>query len=223
MPRLHRENTLPGFLAATAAGADGWELDVHGTSDGVVVVHHDAVLPSMSGALAGISIATLTWADLVNIRVGAAGETIPTLDAVLAAADDAAVYVEVKARGIETAVIACLARHPDSTVAVHSFDHRIAKYIREAMPRMPLGVPVGILTDSYLVDAPHALLAAGARDFWPHRDMVDEALVNAIHAVGGRVIVWTVNNLDDARRFATMGVDSLCSDVVDDLRRGLFE
>ena len=43
MPRRLRENTLPSFAAALAAGADGIELDVHATSDGVVVVHHDAV------------------------------------------------------------------------------------------------------------------------------------------------------------------------------------
>ena len=42
MPRRERENTLPSFAAALAAGADGIELDVHCTADGVVVVHHDA-------------------------------------------------------------------------------------------------------------------------------------------------------------------------------------
>src|SRR5690349_17048621 len=49
MPRLARENTLPSFALALEAGADGLELDVHATRDGVVVVHHDAVL---SGGLA---------------------------------------------------------------------------------------------------------------------------------------------------------------------------
>jgi glycerophosphoryl diester phosphodiesterase len=218
LPRRHRENTLPGFVAATAAGADGWELDVHATRDGVVVVHHDPVLPAASGALAGAAIASLDWQALQEATVGAAGEHIPTLDAVLQAAGATTqVYVEVKARGIETQVQACLARHPDVRTAVHSFDHRIAHRIGTAGGE----VPVGILLDSYLMDPVHALRAAGARDLWPHREMVDAALVDAVHAVGARVIVWTVNDPAMARQLAAIGVDGLCSDVVDELRVAL--
>lgn len=217
MPRRHRENTLPGFLAAIEAGASGWELDVHGTRDGVVVVHHDPVLPSWAGSLAGQAIATLDWSTLAAATVGPAGEPMPSLDAVLdAAGAEITVYVEVKARGIDAPVSECLARHPDCRAAVHSFDHRIAKSIHALSARS-----TGILTDSYLIDAAHALRAADARDFWPHREMVDQALVDAIHAAGGRVIVWTVNDVSDARRLWHLGVDGLCSDVVDELRDAL--
>jgi glycerophosphoryl diester phosphodiesterase len=41
----HRENTLEAFAAARALGADAVELDVRRSSDGVVVVHHDAAVP----------------------------------------------------------------------------------------------------------------------------------------------------------------------------------
>jgi glycerophosphoryl diester phosphodiesterase len=216
MPRRHRENTLPGFLAATAAGADGWELDVHATRDGVVVVHHDPTLPAAAGRLAGARIAETDWQELAEATVGAASERIPSLETVLAAAGSATtVYVEVKARGIEAAVEACLSRYPGTPSAVHSFDHRIAQRIRQSSA---VSVPVGILTDSYLIDAVHALQAAGARDYWPNREMVDRPLVDAIHAVGGQVIVWTVNDVAQARWLADIGVDALCSDVVDELR-----
>ncbi|MBC7843569.1 MAG: glycerophosphodiester phosphodiesterase [Gemmatimonadaceae bacterium] len=214
MPRRHRENTLPGFLAAIEAGATGWELDVHATRDGVVIVHHDPVLPSWAEILAGRAIVSLDWSDLAAATVGPAGEVIPTLDAVLdAAGPELTVYVEVKARGIETPVVECLARHPDRRAAVHSFDHRVAKSIHARSAR-----PAGVLTDSYLIDAAHALRMADARDFWPHREIVDQALVDAIHAAGGRVIAWTVNDLAEARRLCRLGVDGLCSDVVDELR-----
>lgn len=220
LPRRHRENTLPGFLAATAAGADGWELDVHATRDGVVVVHHDPMLPAVSGALAGVAIAALDWLQVAEVVVGQAGERIPKLDAVLVAAGlRTAVYVEVKARGIDEAVLACLARHPGAGAAVHSFDHRVAHRIATAAP----GIPVGVLTDSYLMDSVHALRAANARDYWPHRDVVDAALVEAIHAAGGRVVVWTVNDPQQARHLADLGVDALCTDVVDTLRAALAD
>lgn len=220
MPRRHRENTLPGFLAATAAGADGWELDVHLTRDGVVVVHHDPVLPAAAGGLAGATIAEREWGELSAAVVGGAGEHMPSLDEVLsAAAPPITVYVEVKARGIEQAVLACLARHPTVRTAVHSFDHRVARRIHDADPQ----VPVGILVDSYLLDAPHALRSAAARDYWPHREMVDAALVGSIHDAGGRVIVWTVNDPAQARALARVGVDALCTDVVDELRASLTQ
>ena len=38
---LFPENTLASFEAAIKLGSDGIELDVHLTSDGVIVVHHD--------------------------------------------------------------------------------------------------------------------------------------------------------------------------------------
>ena len=218
MPRTHRENTLAGFLAAAAAGADGWELDVHGSRDGVVVVHHDPMLPSFAGKLAGSLIADVDWSVLAEATIGPSGERMPSLDAVLAAATPPTIVcVEIKARAIEPLVLASLGRYPGTACAIHSFDHRVARRIHDAAGH----VPVGILVDSYLVDAPHALAAAGARDYWAHREMVDQALVDAIHAADGRVIVWTVNESADARRLAALGVDALCSDVVDDLRTAL--
>jgi len=217
-PRQHCENTLPGFLAASRAGADGWELDVHATRDGVIVVHHDPILPAAAGRSAGAALAAMDWTTLQNVSVGLHGERIPSLDQVLdAAGATTTVYVEVKARGIEGAVLDCLARHRSTPVAVHSFDHRVAQRIHAADP----SVPVGILSDSYLVDTAHAIRSAGARDFWPHRDMVDRALVDAVHEAGGRVIVWTVNDPAQARALATLGVDGLCTDVVDEISSAL--
>ena len=41
---LAPENTLAAFANGLALGADGLELDVHLSRDGVVVVHHDRTL-----------------------------------------------------------------------------------------------------------------------------------------------------------------------------------
>src|SRR4249919_2745588 len=40
--RLAQENTLTAFEMAVISGADGVELDVRRSVDGVLVVHHDA-------------------------------------------------------------------------------------------------------------------------------------------------------------------------------------
>ena len=42
--KIGPENTITAFDRGLAAGADGLELDVHLSRDGIVVVHHDRLL-----------------------------------------------------------------------------------------------------------------------------------------------------------------------------------
>lgn len=211
-PRERPENTLASFLRALDLGADAVELDVHATRDGVVVVHHDFIprADSSAAALRGRPIAELTAAELEAFRV--AGEPIPTLAAVLEAIGSrATVYVEIKGRDIEEPVMAMMQRVPSARhVAVHSFDHRAVVRARAFHP----GIAAGILLASYLIDPAGALRAAGARDYWQEGSMIDADLVDAVHAANGRVIAWTVNDPEHARRLASMGVDAICTDVL---------
>ena len=211
-PRERPENTLASFLRALDLGADAVELDVHATSDGVVVVHHDFIPRADSNVarLRGRPIAALTAAELETFQVS--GEPIPTLTAVLEAVGSrATVYVEIKGRDIEAAVVATIASVRSAQhVAVHSFDHRAVVRARAIQPKLPSG----ILSASYLIDPQGALRAANARDYWQEASMLDEALVDAVHAGEGRVIAWTVNDPEHARRLASMGVDGICTDVL---------
>jgi glycerophosphoryl diester phosphodiesterase len=181
---------------------------VHATRDGIVVVHHDAATNSRPGDSGpALTIADSTLAMLRTISIG--GGTIPTLDDVLAAIPaDGTAYVEVKARGIEEAVVAGLrARRVRS--AVHSFDHRIARRVRELAPE----IAVGILQTSYPVNLVQPMRDAGARDLWQHWELLDSSLIERVHADGGRVIAWTVNDPDVAGRLIDWGIDGICSDV----------
>ena len=211
-PRERPENTLASFLRALDLGADAVELDVHATRDGVVVVHHDFVprAESSVGALKSRPIAELTAAELETFRVG--DEPIPTLAAVLEALGSrATVYVEIKGRDIEEAVIETIVSAPSATrVAVHSFDHRAVVRARAIRP----GIATGVLSASYLIDPGNALRAAQARDYWQEGSMIDETLVDAVHSANGRVIAWTVNEPEHARRLASLGVDGICTDVL---------
>jgi glycerophosphoryl diester phosphodiesterase len=49
---------------------------------------------------------------------------------------------------------------------------------------------------------------------------VEPALVAAVHAAGGRVIPWTVNETRQAQALAAIGVDALCGDDVNLLLTG---
>ena len=211
-PRRQRENTLPSFRQAFADGAVAVELDVHGTTDGVVVVHHDHATNSRVGDSGPVLVlARSTLVELQSVLVG--GERIPTLNEALAVAPlDATVYVEVKASGIEEPVVAAI-RSSGRSHAVHSFDHRIARNIHRLAP----DIPVGILQTSYPIDPTRPLLDAGARDLWQHWELIDESLIERVHVHGGRVIAWTVNDPAVAERLVGWGIDGICSDMPGDM------
>ena len=203
------ENSIPAFVAALDAGADGVELDIHSSADGVLFVHHDSGIAGPDGS---VPIGALDSKEIAKIRLD--GDiAIPTLDATLEAIGTrAAVYIEVKAVGTENDLMRCLRRHTQNidAYAVHSFDHRTIKRMIELMP----SVRTGILQVSYLIDSCRAMRAAGAADLWQHAEFIDPALVIDVHACGGRVIAWTPNSETDWKRLHDAGVDAVCTDNI---------
>lgn len=215
--RERPENTLAAFTRAIELGADAIELDVHATRNGIVVVHHDAVPRATPDdpALAGTPIAGLSLKELKMFSV-APNTGIPTLAHTLRhVAAPMRLYVEVKGRGIERLVVETIrAAHAESRCAVHAFDHRVIPRVRAIAP----GLSTGILTASYLLDPVHALRASEAGDYWIWWEHADRATCDAIHAAGGRVIAWTVNDVAAAHELVEYGVDALCTDDVAAMR-----
>ena len=207
----HPENTIGAVLAAAAEGAEGVEIDVHATSDGWIVVHHD-FFPRGTVAdrrLAARPIADLTFPELQQFDLGG-GERIPSLtDLLKALGGRARLYVEIKGRGCDEALADVL--RGAGNVAIHSFDHRCIERFAELAPALDRGV----LQGSYMLDNCIALRSASATDLWQHHELIDAALVTEIHGCGGRVIAWTANEEHEWDRLAAAGVDAICTDRVD--------
>lgn len=210
------ENTLPAFTRAVELGADGVELDVHLTADGVLVVHHDAVPHDPpSSALANRGICSLTFEELGRFRVG--GEAIPTLDAVIRAVSGRAiVYCELKGPDTAKAAVALLERL-GAGAAVHSFDHRQIAEARRIAP----AVGRGVLEASYHVAPTFSMESVDAGYLWMAAELIDRALVDAVHARQGRISAWTVDAPDEMLRLSQLGVDALCTNDVALCRRVL--
>jgi glycerophosphoryl diester phosphodiesterase len=203
MPRLARENTLPSFELAIDAGADGLELDVHATMDGVIVVHHDPDLRT------GPRIDSITLAELRR-HEAAPGVPIPTLEELCALVRGrVTLFVELKGAGIERAVLDVLAGY-GGPVALHSFDHAMIRRAARLNPEIRLG----ILFEEAPLQVARSMAETGALDVWPHWRLVTEELVATVHEAGGRVIPWTVNDQGRAQALASLGVDGLCGDDV---------
>ena len=179
---------------------------MHLTSDRQLVVHHDPVV--REGPLPS-AIRSLTLAEARAFLVR--GEPIPTLAEVigLLLASGTRLYCELKGVGTAPAAVEALQGLGD-LAAVHSFDHRMVMEARGLAP----GLARGVLESSYHRDPCSSLRDVGARDLWQHEALIDQALVDAVHAAGGRVIAWTVNDPARARELAAFGVDGLCTDDV---------
>ena len=207
MPLRAPENTLASFALALASGADGIELDVHMTADGAVVVHHDPELAD------GTALALVTLTELAEHESSAA-RGIPTLQQVCGLVKGRAeLFVEIKGPGIEREVVAVLASY-DGPFAIHSFDHDLIRRVST----MNTGFRLGILVDDVETDVRAAMAAAGALDAWPHYPLVTPSMVGAVHSEAGRVLPWTVNDPEEARRLVALGVDGICTDDVMILR-----
>ena len=188
---------------------------MHSTEDGIILVHHDAELPGI-GPIGHLAYTQVMGYCLPN------GETIPTLPEVLNLLGDIDVYVEVKTLSapFDEALLSVLDQGPvPGRYAVHSFDHRIVARLGARRPSLKRG----ILLSSYPLDPIPLLTAAGATTLWQDQRLIDQAIVDALHSAGHRLVAWTVNQPADAIRLAGLGVDGLCGNHPDKLRTTLSQ
>jgi glycerophosphoryl diester phosphodiesterase len=208
---LEVENSLAAFRAAAALGADAVELDVHATADGQLVVHHDEMIGRHHVAHCSLR--------EVREHLLPDGEPVPTLAEALAAIVPAMIaFVEVKslAPRWDAQLLAAIDGCPDpGRVRVHAFDHRIIRRLGILRPELPRGV----LSASYPVHPMRMLEDADASALWQHAPLVDAALVEAVHAGGGVVYAWTVDDPGRMRELLAAGVDGLCSNHPDVARK----
>ena len=204
-------NSLAAFREAARQGADGVELDVRTSADGVLMVHHDPEVPGV-GPIEELGLARLREGRLAN------GEPIPTLSEALAVLPGLEVWIELKS--LPAAADATLFRAIDQSpvpgrCAVHSFDHRIIRRLGTVRPELPRGV----LSTSYPVDPVEQLRSAGANTLWQDWHLIDAELVQTVHRGGAAVIAWTVNDRTLAQRLRALGVDGLCGDFPERLKQ----
>jgi glycerophosphoryl diester phosphodiesterase len=204
----HPENTLLAFTCALAMGVAGIELDLHGSLDGVPVVIHDGDLARTTNGTGAVADTPLT--TLRSLDAGR-GDRIPTLGEVLALAGDRVhLDIEVKAPGIEHAVLAALADAPRARWAISSFDWDILCAFRRLSPAelWPLAEEwsADLVAVAHELDSAAVALFAGA---------YDETSATALAAAGLKVMVWTVNDVAEAKRVRRLGAFALCSDVPD--------
>jgi len=212
---LAPENTIAAFDNGLALGADGLELDVHLSRDGVVVVHHDRTL-NRTTTLAG-PVAARSADELARVNV-------PALADVLARYPDVRIIVEMKENRAELAAATIeVIRRAGAVerVCLGSFGRRVLRAARAIEP--------SIATSAAREEVRWWLYRSWCR--WPvarvaysgfqvpevsgATRVVSRRFVDYAHRAGLGVQVWTVDEEADARRLLGWGVDALITDRPD--------
>ncbi len=225
--RLAPENTLAAMRVGASHGYRMFEFDVKSSGDGVLLAMHDALVDrttDASGRVAG-----MRWGELARLDAGAwhspafAGEAIPTF-ARLAAwliANRLHANVEIKpcpGREAETGAAVALEaralwREVEVPPLLSSFSARALEAARAAAPELPRA----LLVHGLEPDWPQRCAALGCVALDADHRELDAAAIRRAHAAGLRVLCYTVNDPDRARRLFDWGLDALITDAVDSI------
>ncbi|MPY96945.1 MAG: glycerophosphodiester phosphodiesterase [Actinophytocola sp.] len=224
------ENSLPAFHRAADEGYHHIETDVHATSDGVVVVHHDDTLDRTTDRTGSIN--TLTWSDARRAKI-AGREPVSRLEDVLEELPNAHFNVDIKTDAAVEPFLRTIRRcNAVDRVAAASFSARRLARIRrlggpqlvQAMDPVSAGV---VWATSKIPLVPIGFLAKGAMAQVPLRQgrlsVVSPAFVRRAHRMGAEVHVWTVDDAPTMRSLLDIGVDGIITDRPDILRMVLRE
>ena len=240
--RLAPENTIEAFRGAVEDwAADVLEMDVRLTSDGRVVVIHDATLDRTTDGTGAV--ARTPWPELRELDAGyhfvdldgersfrGKGVRVPLFEEVLDAFPKTRLNVESKAPEAAGPLVDLIesrgARHRVLVAAEYEPTRRDARGYRG-----PWGASRSHVAPFWLLfrvplawrwAVPRADAFQVPETTGPLR-VVTPAFVAAAHRANIPVHVWTVDDPDDMRRLLDWGVDGIQTDRPDVLARVLTE
>ena len=196
------ENTLEAFRLAMDMGADGFELDVHLSRDGELIVMHDETVDRTtdgSGQIQSFTLKELKRLDASNGMPQYTGAKIPTLGELYDLIRDTRhlVNVEIKTDqivypGIAEKVLKLeQEKGMEGRILYSSFNHYTLQELRQIKP----DVMYGILYSDGLFEPWKYAKSIGAQYIHPHwRTLLYPGMIEGSLAAGIGVNPWTVND-----------------------------
>ncbi len=209
------ENTLAALEWSIREGAAMAEIDVQQTRDGVLIVLHDSNFRRVAGL--DQTVWETDWATVRTLDAGShfspdfAGERIPSLDEMLAAAKDRIqLMIELKATGHETALVEqtiarIRAAGMERQCVVASMDPELLRESKELAPEIAT-VYITIMAFSDRYDLPYV------DGYSVETGFLNAELVAQLHAEGKAVYAWTANSEEGMLKIIRMGADGLVTD-----------
>jgi glycerophosphoryl diester phosphodiesterase len=227
------ENTLPSFRRALADGVDVFELDVHATRDGEVVILHD---PTLERTTDGVGrVAALSFAELAQLDAGhgfstdggrtfpfrGQGIRVPRLTELVREFPEIPLNIEIKSEGeaVVTAVVQ-IVRAARARIVLAAEHDSIMQAIRAAAPELPTSLAtlevadfIGALQAGREPTIPAGAVALQIPPRYGDTTLVDATSVAAAHRLGAEIHVWTINDPAEARRLLALGCDGIMTDL----------
>ena len=200
------ENTLEAFSKAGSKGADGVELDVYTSKDGVQVIHHDKYFTANGRRY---YIARCTLAELKKAK-----PELCTLDEALEviSAGGLDLWLEMKPNADAAACVKAVKRWgmAERTTYYSFYLDRL-----EGVRRADGSAKLGYLFASVPKDLSGIVSGLRLSGLGPGAGCVTRALLDEWHAAGLTVGVWTPNEIMQIKALRDMGVDVICTDYPD--------
>lgn len=224
------ENTLPAFKLAADMGADGVELDIQQTKDGVIVICHDETIDRTSngaGWLKDFTFDELRALDFSNGNAAYEGVKIPTMEEVfdLLAPTGLIINIEIKTGivfydRIEENILELVKRKGwEDRVIYSSFNHYSVCKIKKLNPE----AKVGLLYADGPIDMPGYGKRLGAEALHPafynlqYPGFMEDCRRNDLE-----VNVWTVNTDAELLLCKEYGVNAIITNYPSKARK-LYE
>ena len=198
---------MAAFSLALECGADGLELDIHLSRDGIPVVIHDETLDRTTDGRGQVGNKTLSQLQLLDAGSWFSdeftGESIPALEDVLKVfSGQVRLNLEIKEFEAGVAVLQLLQRYPDAACVVSSFDYRLLERLRSAENRLPIAVLFASGNWRHAVRLASDLQAVA---FHPEAAKVGRPMIFACKQAQLPVYVWTVDLPVQARSLFRSG------------------
>lgn len=212
---LATENTRAAFEAAIVLGVDFIETDVRRTSDGLLVLHHDA-------AAFGELIAQATFDRLLQLSREQRSE-LTTFDELLTLTKGRIhLDIELKEPGYEEEIIAALRRSemPEDDFVITTFLSESLRRFKALYPGPRCGLLIEENCESPASDNIPAFIErlrhADADFVAPHASLVTPDFISEMQAQNYPAWVWTVDDPAEMTKFLqTPGVEAIITNHPD--------
>ena len=207
------ENTLASFAKAIELNVDAIELDVQVSSDGEIMVIHDATVnrtTTESGFVSDFSAYELK-------RLG-----IPTLEEVILFVNRRCVInIEIKEAKATKKVLQLIEKWVYEQHWKYNQFH-ISSFIWEALEEVSQycesekkEISIGVLTEASVEKALAFAIQIKADSINPYFKLLNSENVNVLHSNEFKIYTWTVNTPEDLIFVKSLNVDGIISDFPD--------
>lgn len=222
------ENTVASFRRAEEIGIDEIETDVRISSDGQLLMLHDATLDRVAADEAGKElgpISDLAWSVISSVDVGD-GERVPTLEQMYDATSST-IQLEIKDPAVIDSLVDFFAEHRDhgERTILTGFSIEAISTAAERLPRVRRGVITFTWSEvENRPDGPEGLIKqTGSNRLHCGFDGLTVDAVNQLHETGYQIHGWPTRTKDDLRRGLELGIDGTTSDDPRTLKQWLAE